>query len=329
MTEQSTAPIRPTDAVPASAGLRLLAVHAHPDDESSKGAAMMAAYAQAGAEVMVVTCTGGEAGDLLNPSYENVVATDRDITAVRREEMAEAVRALGIQHSWLGFLDSGLPEGDPLPALPANCFAEIPLRTAAAPLVALVRRFRPHVLIAYDEAGGYPHPDHIQAHHVAVEAYRAAGDPDAYPETGPAWEVSKLYYDRAFNPEKFRSLHEAFIAAGDESPFEARLSMYAQMDALREARRRQEAGEDVPDPEDAPGWIIPDHAVTTQVPVADFLEHRDAALRAHRTQVDPVGFFFAAPNELLRTSWPWEDYALIDARVPVELPEHDLFAGLR
>ena len=159
---------RPGETVPPSPGLRLMAVHAHPDDESSKGAAMMAAYVDAGAEVMVVTCTGGEAGDLLNPLYEDTVACERDITAVRRVEMAEARAALGVEHEWLGFHDSGLPEGDPVPELPANCFALTSLETAALPLVSLIRRFRPHVLISYDEVGGYPHPDHVMSHKVRV-----------------------------------------------------------------------------------------------------------------------------------------------------------------
>ncbi|MDY6055363.1 mycothiol conjugate amidase Mca [Micrococcus sp.] len=306
-----------------------MAVHAHPDDESSKGAGMMAAYTAAGAEVMVVTCTGGEAGSLLNPSYGDSVRADRDIAGVRREEMAEAADVLGVQHAWLGFLDSGLPAGDPLPPLPDHCFALTPLRTAAAPLVALVRRFRPHVLVSYDEVGGYPHPDHVQAHHVAVEAYRAAGLADEYPEAGPAWEVGKLYYDRGFHAEKFRALDAALRQAGAASPFTERLGMYDAMDRLREVRRRRAAGEDLPDPEDAPGWLSADHPVTTQVDVSAFLEQRDRALLAHRTQVDPRGLFFAADNALLRRAWPWEDYVLIDSRVATEPPEDDLFAGLR
>ena len=326
MSAPSTAASTP---LPDSTGLRLMAVHAHPDDEASKGAAMMAAYADAGAEVLVVTCTGGEAGSLLNPSYTDLVRAERDIAAVRREEMADAAEALGVDQVWLGFLDSGLPEGDPLPALPDHCFAQLPLETAAAPLVALVRRFRPHVLISYDEAGGYPHPDHIQAHHVTLEAWRASGDPEAYPGTGEPWEIGKLYYDRAFNPDKFRALHEGFLALGQASPFEARLTMYARMDAMREVLRRREAGEDVPDPEHLPPFLPPHHKVTTQIPVADFLDERDAALRAHATQVDPDGPFFAAPNDLLRTTWPWEDYTLIESRVPAPTPEHDLFNGLR
>ena len=93
--------------------------------------------------------------------------------------------------------------------------------------------------------------------------------------------------------------------------------------------RRREAGEDVPDPEVIPPWVTADHDVTTQVDVTGFLDERDAALRAHRTQIDPDGMFFDAPHDLQRRAWPWEDFALIDSRVPSELPEHDLFAGLR
>lgn len=319
----------PATGVPSSAGLRLMAVHAHPDDESSKGAAMMAAYEDAGAEVYVVTCTGGEAGDLLNENYEDPIACERDIAAVRRAEMAAAQAALGVDHEWLGFLDSGLPEGDPLPDLPPNSFATLDLRTAALPLVSLIRRIRPHVLISYDEVGGYPHPDHVQAHKVTVEAYRAAGIAEEYPEAGAPWEVLKLYYDRAFNPDKYRTLHQAYLDSGLPSPLEKRIVMYDAMERLREARERQAAGEDVPDPEDAPGWFIPAHEVTTQVPVGSHLERRDAALRAHRTQVDPEGFFFDTPNDMIRESWPWEDYVLVDSRVPVTLPEDDLFHGLR
>ena len=167
-------------------GLRLLAVHAHPDDEASKGAAMMAYYLDQGVEVMVATCTGGERGGIQNPAMEGDAHAARDMAGARRTEMAKAAAALGIQHTWLGFFDSGLPEGEPLPELPAGCFALQPLERAAAPLVRLVRRFRPQVIISYDENGGYPHPDHIMAHRVAVEAFHAAGDPQRYPGTGAA-----------------------------------------------------------------------------------------------------------------------------------------------
>ena len=133
--------------------LRLMAVHAHPDDESSKGAATMAKYVAEGADVLVVSCTGGERGDVLNPHLKDDAHILRDLAQVRRDEMKRAQEILGVQHTWLGFVDSGLPEGDPLPPLPDGCFALEPLETAARPLVQAVREFRPHVLLTYDENG--------------------------------------------------------------------------------------------------------------------------------------------------------------------------------
>ncbi|GAA1116522.1 mycothiol conjugate amidase Mca [Citricoccus alkalitolerans] len=315
--------------VPASRGLRLMAVHAHPDDESSKGAAMMAAYEAAGAEVMVVTCTGGERGDLLNPGYGDTVRLDRDITGVRRTEMQEAGAALGIEHRWLGFMDSGLPEGDPMPPLPFGSFGTLPLEQAAAPLVRVIREFRPHVLISYDEIGGYPHPDHIKSHEVTVEAYRAAGDPERYAGTGEAWTPSKLYYDRAFNPDKYRALHEAYLEAGEESPYTERLEWFRKLLEEQERAEAQAAELDVPSATAPARFRLTRHQVTTQIHVADYFEQRDNALRAHRTQIDPEGQFFVTPNALLRRTWPWEDYVLIDSRVETTLPETDLFTGLR
>jgi mycothiol S-conjugate amidase len=300
-----------TASTQSPAPLRLLAVHAHPDDESSKGAATMAMYAAAGVEVMVATCTDGSRGDIQNPAVEGAPHPKRDMAGARRLEMNEAARILGIKQRWLGFMDSGLPEGDPLPPLPPGSFALQPLEHAAAPLVRLVRDFMPHVIVSYDENGGYPHPDHIMAHRVAVEAFAAAGDPDRYPGTGPAWEPSKLYYDRAFNPARFRALHFALEEAGLRSPYAERLAAWLEADA---------EGHTPP-----PGT----HATTTQIDCGDYFEARDDALRAHSTQVDPLGFFFAVSAEMQRRVWPWEDYSLIESKVPVTFPEKDLFAGLR
>lgn len=291
-------------------GLRLLAVHAHPDDESSKGAATMASYVAAGAEVMVATCTGGERGDVLNAAMAADPHGKRDLTGLRRIEMARAIAEIGVQQRWLGFTDSGLPEGDPLPDLPFGCFALQPLDRAAAPLVKLVREFRPHVIISYDENGGYPHPDHIMAHRITVEAFEAAADPERYPGTGEAWSVDKLYYDRAFNPERFRALHAALEDKGLPSPYAERIAQWLE-------------GED--DGEQPPR---PTHSTTTQIECGDFFGHRERALLAHRTQVDPAGFFFAVSTDFQREIWPWEDYSLITSRVGSTLPEDDLFAGV-
>ena len=155
--------------------LRLMAVHAHPDDESSKGAATMARYAAEGVRVMVVTLTGGERGDILNPAMDLPEVHGR-IHEVRLDEMAKAAEILGVEHHWLGFVDSGLPEGDPLPPLPEGCFALEPLEVPTEALVRVIREFRPHVMTTYDENGGYPHPDHIRCHEVSVAAYEAAAD---------------------------------------------------------------------------------------------------------------------------------------------------------
>jgi len=281
--------------------LRLMAVHAHPDDESSKGAATLAHYVKEGVEVLVVTCTGGERGDVLNPAAQADVDA-LGIAEVRRQEMAEAVRILGVGHAWLGFADSGYPEGDPLPPLPSGCFAGLPLDVASEPLVRLIREFRPHVITTYDENGGYPHPDHIRCHEVSMEAFTKSGDGAAYPDSGEPWQPLKLYYNMTFTRDRVMTFHEALIASGMESPYAEWLDDW------------DEAEED---------------RVTTRVRVDDYFPVRDDALRAHRTQVDPEGIWFAVPLEMHRDLWPTEDYHLALSHVETSLPESDLFAGIR
>ena len=199
-----------------------MAVHAHPDDESSKGAATLARYAAQGVQVLVVTCTGGERGDVLNPQFTGTLEPGlAGMAALRRTEMAAAAAALGVDQRWLGFVDSGLPSGDSLPPLPDGSFATVPLDQATERLVEVVRAFRPHVMTTYDTSGGYPHPDHVRTHEVSVAAYEAAADPARFPDAGPAWEVSKLYYDAAFSVSRIRALDEAMVQAGLPSPFDA------------------------------------------------------------------------------------------------------------
>src|SRR5437667_3038032 len=149
--------------------MRLMDVHAHPDDESSKGAATMAKYVAQGVDVLVVTCTGGERGSVLNPKLDRPEIWAQ-IAELRRVEMERAREILGVRQSWLGFVDSGLPEGDPLPPLPPGCFALLDVDLAAGPLVRQMRKFRPHVVLTYDEDGGYPHPDHIMTHRISMVA---------------------------------------------------------------------------------------------------------------------------------------------------------------
>ncbi|MBC7552090.1 MAG: mycothiol conjugate amidase Mca [Cellulomonas sp.] len=280
-----------------------MAVHAHPDDESSKGAATTARYVSEGVEVLVVTCTGGERGDLLNPNYPPVAGGIDAMREIRRAEMAEAARALGVRQHWLGFVDSGLPDGDPMPPLPPGCFALTPLEEASAPLVELVRAFRPHVVTTYDPSGGYPHPDHIMCHRVSVEAFETAGDPERYRGLGEPWRPLKLYFNHGFSMVRMRAMHEALLAAGRESPFGDWI----------ESRQARE---------------IPERSVTTRIACADWFEARDEALRAHATQIDPEGFFFAIPRAIEAQTWPFEDYELAVSHVPTTMPEDDLFAGI-
>jgi mycothiol S-conjugate amidase len=283
--------------------LRLMAIHAHPDDESSKGAATVARYSAEGHRVLVVTLTGGERGDILNPGM-NLPEVRGRIADVRRDEMARAAEILGVEHRWLGFVDSGLPEGDPPPPLPDGCFALVPLEEPVAELVKVIREFRPHVMTTYDENGGYPHPDHIRCHQVSVAAYEAAADHRLHPEAGDPWNVSKLYYNHGFLRQRMQMLQDEFAKNGQEGPFAKWLENW--------------------DPE------IDVHAgrVTTRVPCSDYFQVRDDALKAHATQIDPGGFFFATPIEWQQRLWPTEEFELARSRVPADLPEDDLFAGI-
>jgi mycothiol S-conjugate amidase len=288
---------------PVPEQLRLMCVHAHPDDESSKGAATMARYAHEGVDVLVVTLTDGSAGSILNPAMESpeVLA---DMTNVRAREMDKARELLGVRQVFLGYVDSGLPEGDPLPPLPEGVFGNGDLEEQTRELVRVVRAQRPHVMTTYDEEGGYPHPDHIRCHEVSVAAFDAAGDPARFPDAGEPWQPLKLYYNHGFSKARVLALHQAMLDAGLESPYDEWLKQWED--------RPEDTGR-----------------ITTKVPCADWFPVRDAALIAHATQVDPTGRWFAVPMDLQRAVWPTEDFELARSHIATELPEDDLFAGIR
>jgi mycothiol S-conjugate amidase len=287
--------------------LRLLAVHAHPDDESSKGAATYAHYLNIGAEVLVVSCTGGERGDIQNEALEPRAMANRDMAGLRRIEMARAQEAIGFDHLWLGYQDSGLPEADESGVrepVPANSFALIPLEISAEPLVRIIRRFRPQVLVTYDETGGYPHPDHIRTHEISMFAFEAAADATRYPDAGEPWQISKVYYDRIFNAPRVEAMYQFLLVNEPGTP------QLARMEEMR-------------------SWIRDrPNLATTQVEVGAILEVRDSALRAHASQVAPDSSFFFWPNDLQRLAWPFEDFQLAVSLVDSPLPETDLFAGI-
>ena len=291
-------------ALAAAAPLRLMAVHAHPDDESSKGAASLAKYSHDGIGVLVVSCTGGERGDILNPA---LAGADVDIPKLRIAEMARAAEILGVAHTWLGFEDSGYHEGDPKTwELPTGSFGALDVDVETEALVRVVREFRPHVMTTYDENGGYPHPDHLRCHVISMAAFEAAGDPDAFPGTGDPWQPLKLYYNVSFSRQRMTAINEAVRERTGEGPFDDWIKRF----------------EDNPRPD-------PGHRITTRIDTADFFGKRDLALLAHATQIDPNAHWFAVPHDIEASVWRTEDYELARSLVDTEMPETDLFAGVR
>jgi mycothiol S-conjugate amidase len=285
--------------------LCLLEVHAHPDDEASKGAGTAARYAAEGVRTVLVTCTDGAAGDVLNPAAD-LPEVRADLRAVRMAELAESVRVLGYSAlHLLGYRDSGMA-GTEANTHPES-FAAAPLEEAVGKLVAIVRTERPQVIITYgDDHRGYPHPDHIRVHDISVAAFDAAGDPSRFPEAGPPWQPLKLYY-AGWSRARIEALHDAFLARGEESPYADWLSRWG------------------PDGEDPP--------MTARIDVGEHLTARRAALIAHRTQIDPEGFWMRLPTDVERQVFPWEEYrlarCLVDPGVAPGMWEDDLFAGVR
>jgi mycothiol S-conjugate amidase len=280
--------------------LCVLSVHAHPDDEASKGAPTIARYRAEGIRTVLVTCTGGEEGEILNPAMDTPEVRDR-LVQVRHDELALAARIIGYDEVvLLGYRDSGMPESE-ANARP-EAFANAPLDEAAGRLVEVIRRERPQVVVTYgDDQSWYPHPDHLMVHDISVAAFERAGDPTWHPELGPAWEPSKLYYS-TWSHQRMLATHQKMGELGVESPYDG--------DWL-----------------DRPSQ---DHRITTQVPIGPWFDVGLEALLAHATQVDPSSpFWFGLPRDVARTVHPFDDYILATSRVPTTTPEDDLFAGLR
>jgi mycothiol S-conjugate amidase len=277
----------------------LLSVHAHPDDESSKGAGTVHRYHEAGVRTVLVCCTGGEAGDILNPALDTPEIRER-LPEVRMEELARAVEVIGYDEVvLLGYRDSGMPDS-PENADP-RCFARAPLDEAVERLVTIIRRERPQVVLTYgDDQSGYPHPDHLRVHDVTMAAIPAAADPDAFPEAGEPWQVAKVYWS-VWSRKRLEATHAAFIEQGLESP-------YSEEWFARESQ---------------------DHRITTSIDVDGLYGVKSAALRAHATQIDPTSpFWFGLPEEVAEAIHPYEDYIRAFSTVDAPLPETDLFAGL-
>lgn len=282
--------------------LRLLSVHAHPDDESSKGACTIAKYRDEGILSTLVCCTGGEAGDILNPAMDRPEVRE-NLHKVRLEELAQATAIIGYDKvELLGYRDSGMPDSE-ANANPAN-FWNAPMDEAIGKLVSIIRRDRPQVLVTYgDDQRYYMHPDHLRVHDISAPAFERAGDPMWYPELGDPWQPLKLYYVE-WSVAKVRAMHEKFIELGLESPFEERW-----------AARMAEAG------------IV--DKTTTRVERSAYYEIGQKALLSHATQIDPnEKFWFGLPDDEARLVHPYDDYVLAKSSVDTTLPEEDLFAGV-
>ncbi len=281
--------------------LCLLSVHAHPDDEASKGAATVARYHAEGVHTVLVCCTGGEEGEILNPAMDTPEVR-ADIEGVRMAELKLSTEIIGYDETvMLGYRDSGMP-GTEANARP-DSFAQAPLDEAVERLVAVIRRTKPQVILTYpDEQTEYPHPDHLRVHEISVVAFDAAGDPARFPDAGAPFAPSKLYYS-VWPAERFRQIHAKFLELGRESPFDEK-------------------------------WLARltrDEPYTTSVNIEGFGDVRGNALKAHATQVDPNSpFWFGLPPEVLRDIHPVDQFRLARSRLGgTDVTEDDLFAGLR
>ena len=291
---------------------RLLLVHAHPDDETIGTGITMAKYASEGALVTLVTCTLGEEGEVLVPELEHLAADQEDRLGPQRiEELAAAMRVLGVtDHRFLGgpgrWRDSGmigLPTNDR-----SDCFWQADLGEATRELVAVMREVRPQVVATYDERGGYGHPDHIQAHRVAVAAFEASGDPGQWPEMGEPWSPAKLYY--SVLPKSV---------------------LQASIDYFRDRGEVSFWGPDVTSADDLPMGTA-DELVTTMVEGTGFFEAKMAAMRAHATQIAVDGPFFALADGVGLTAFSKEYFTLVHGelgdRDGENEAESDLFSGI-
>jgi mycothiol S-conjugate amidase len=280
--------------------LSLLSIHAHPDDESSKGAGTVAKYHAEGVHTVLVCCTGGEEGDILNPAMDRD-EVKADIGAVRRAELDKAAAIIGYDEVvMLGYRDSGMPESE-ANANP-EAFANAELDEAVGRLVAVIRRTRPQVILTYgDEQQGYPHPDHLRVHDITAPAVERAADPAWYPEAGDPWQVAKVYYS-VWSKKRAELTHAKYLELGLESPY------------TEEWFSRP--------------WQ--DERITTAIDIEGYGHIRFDALLAHATQIDPASpFWFGLPREISEGIHPYDDYIRASSLVDAPTPEDDLFAGLR
>jgi N-acetyl-1-D-myo-inositol-2-amino-2-deoxy-alpha-D-glucopyranoside deacetylase len=296
-------------SVMASQG-RLLFVHAHPDDETIGTGIAMSHYADAGHQVTLVTCTLGEEGEVLVPELEHLASMHDDTLGPHREgELADAMAILGVtDHRLLGgagrYRDSGMMGTEQNER--ADAFWQADLTAASAELAAVIRQTRPHVLVTYDEFGGYGHPDHIQAHRVAMYGSVLAAAPSFKPELGAAWDVPKIYWT-AFPQSSVDRTREVFVAKGID---------FFSSD----------------EPDNGTPWACPDEWITTQVRDLALEPRKVQALLAHRTQITKEAPFLAISEMVGPEGLGTEHFRLVRGQIgpdeDADGRENDLLSGL-
>ena len=274
-------------------------MHAHPDDETINNGVTMAKYAAEGVQVTLVTCTRGEEGEVLVESLANLASSRDDKLGEHREiELKTAMGYLGIKDfRFLGspnkkWRDSGMIGTAQNER--KDVFWQADLTEAAQELVKIILEIKPQVLITYDEFGGYGHPDHIKAHQVAMLAAELASN--------QGWKISKIYWN---------TMPKSVIQMGIDKMKEVGSSFFG-----------ADSVEDLP-------FAKPDELVTSVIKAPDYVEKKLEAMKAHETQIDPNGIWFAVPTDKMAQIWPTEDFELAFSRIGAIVDEDDLFTGLR
>jgi N-acetyl-1-D-myo-inositol-2-amino-2-deoxy-alpha-D-glucopyranoside deacetylase len=295
----------------------LLEVHAHPDDESITSGGLFAMSADRGIHTVLVTCTGGELGEIVDPALEEVRPR---LAEVRAGELRAAGKILGIRDiEMLGYRDSGMA-GAPENAYPGS-FASANFEEAAARLTGLLRKYCPDVVATYDQNGGYGHPDHIQAHRITVRAMDLVADPAFRPELGAPWQPKKLYYT-ALSRSRLMKFADQVETLGITGEFAARIKALAE-----EIRKRRMMPEGNAAPTEIP-FGVPDEMITATIDARDYIDRKVGAMRAHRTQIKAEAWALTAPPDLLREIWGWESFIRARSFVDAPAKETDVFAGI-
>jgi len=276
--------------------LTLLVVHAHPDDESISTGGVLAKYSKNGFQTVLVYCTKGEAGDILNPDFVHPIP-GMSIADIRAIELENALRVLDVKSvHFLGYRDSGMA-GTPQNHHP-QAFARADMQEATERLVQIIRQVRPHVIATYNEKGTYLHPDHIMANRVTLRAFHASGDPSLNAGTGLApWQPTKLYYT-AIPLQRIRRMYKILVERGEEPGFDP--------DVLG----------------------TPEEKISAVIDVRKYLSRKLEALNCHQSQMNPNSIFRRMPEEVREEAMGYEHFECVYGCSLTNGREADLFEGL-